>query len=199
MILEFDVIQIVITIVSVIVLGIIFGKICARFHMSELIGFIAAGLVLSPHSLGSFLVIFDEPLIVLNDWTVIFGLSAGIIILFSAGLHFTFGDLKKAGLKSGVIGFLGLAAPLIVVYYVSIFLGLDWISSLLIGLTFSATSIAVSVTALKELGAHKSEEGNVLVQAAVIDDVLALSVLAAVSTIIVSQTIPDLNTIAFAI
>jgi len=197
MISEFDVIQIIITIVSVILLGIVFGKICARFHVSELIGFIVAGLVLSPHSLGGFLVIFDKPLIVMNDWTIIFGLSAGVIILFSAGLYFTFNDLKKAGLKSGIIGFLGLAAPLIVIYYVSISLGLDWISSLLIGLTFSATSIAVSVTVLKELGAHKSEEGNVLVQSAVIDDVLALSVLAAVSTIIVSQTIPDLSTIAF--
>jgi Kef-type K+ transport system membrane component KefB len=197
MVLEFEIIRIVITIVVVILLGIIFGKICAKFHISELIGFIVAGLVLSPHSLGGFLVIFDEPLIVMNDWTVIFGIVAGIIILFSAGLHFTFKDLKKAGLKSGTIGFLGLAAPLIIAYYVSISLGLDWISSFLIGLTLSATSIAVSVTALKELGTQNTEEGNVLVQAAVIDDVLALSVLAAVSSIVVSQTIPDLSTIAF--
>jgi len=196
MVLEFDLIQVVSTIVLVIVLGIILGKICRRFHISEIIGFIVAGLVLSPYSLGGFLVISDEPLIALNDWTLIFGMVAGIIILFSAGLHFTFDDLKKAGMKSGIIGFLGLATPLITGYYVSLFLGLDWISSLLIGLTLSATSIVVTVTALKELGIQNSDEGNVLVQAAVIDDVLALSVLAAISSIIVSQTIPDFNTIA---
>lgn len=197
MILGFDVIQIVTTIVLVIVLGIIFGKICARFHISELIGFIVAGLVLSPHALGGFLIIFDEPLIVMNDWTVIFGMIAGIIILFAAGLHFTFSDLRKAGLKSGIIGVLGFAAPLIIAYHVSIFLGLDWISAFLIGLTLSATSIIVSVTALKEVGAQNSEEGNVLVQSAVIDDVLALSVLAVASSIVVTQTLPDISTITF--
>ena len=75
---------------------------------------------------------------------------SGVIILFSAGLHFTFKDLRNAGYRVGVIGTFGAIAPLVFGYLISIVFGFDWTISVLIGAVLSATSIAISVTLLEE-------------------------------------------------
>lgn len=66
---------------------------------------------------------------------------SGIIILFSAGLHFTFHDLIKAGPKTAIIGVFGVIVPLMTGYFVIYWMGFDWTVAVLIGATFSATSI----------------------------------------------------------
>jgi Kef-type K+ transport system membrane component KefB len=120
---------------------------------------------------------------------------SGIVILFSAGLHFTFKDLLNAGYKAAIIGTFGLIMPLILGYIVSLTFGFDWIISVLIGATLSATSIVISVTLLEELGKEKTQEGNILVNAAVLDDVLGLAVLSAVVSIITINSLPSIESV----
>ena len=66
---------------------------------------------------------------------------------------------------------------------------------MLIGATLSATSIVISVTLLEEIGKEKTQEGNILVNAAVMDDVLGLALLSAVVSIITLNTIPSIESI----
>lgn len=172
--------------------ALLFGRLCSHFKISEVIGFVFAGIILGPTALVGLIPIFERPIVELNE--VMLGLwqISGIIILFSAGLHFTFHDLIKAGPKATIIGVLGVIVPLVTGYFVVLWMGFDWIVALLIGATLSATSIAVSVVILEELGKEKTKEGNIMVNAAVLDDVLGLAILSAVISIVVLKTIPTI-------
>jgi Kef-type K+ transport system membrane component KefB len=75
-------------------------------------------------------------------------------------------------------------------------MGYDWIVSIIIGTIFSATSIAISVTILEEIGKEKSKEGNILVNSAVLDDVLGLAILSAVISLVTLHTIPTIESVA---
>ena len=199
MVTEFDAIPTIISILVLVIPAMLLGKLCSRFGISEIIGFVVAGIILGPFAIGGLISFDDMPLVELNDLMLSFWQISGIIILFSMGLQFTFQDLRKAGVRAAVIGVLGVTAPLVTGYFISILLGFDWTVSVIIGATLSATSIVVSITILQELRKEKSKEGNILVHAAVIDDVLALAVLSVVISIIVTNSLPTLESVVFGI
>ena len=195
MVLEFDVISAIIGILFIVIPSMVLGRLCARFGFSEIIGFVLGGVVLGPFALGGVIPFFDKPIVQLDDLTLMLWQMSGIVILFSAGLHFTFKDLLSAGYRAAIIGTLGLVLPLGLGYAISLAFGFDWTISVIIGATLSATSIVVSVTLLEEMGKEKTQEGNILVNAAVLDDVLGLAVLSAVISIITVNSLPSIESV----
>ena len=196
MVSEFDVIPTIIGILFLVLPALLLGKLCAHFKISEIIGFVAAGIMLGPFALGGIVPLHGKPIVELNDVMISLWQISGIIILFSAGLHFTFHDLIKAGFKAAVVGILGVVVPLALGYFVTLWMGYDWITALLVGTIFSATSIVVAVTVLEEIGKEKSKEGNILVNAAVLDDVLGLAILSVVVSLVTLHTVPTLESVA---
>ncbi len=192
---EIDVIPTLVGILFIVIPSMLLGKLCSRFGLSEIIGFVIGGVLLGPFALGGLIPFFDKPIMVLDDLTLGLWQMSGIVILFSAGLHFTFNDLKSAGYGAGIIGVLGVITPLILGYLFSALFGFDWTISVLIGATLSATSIAISVTLLEELDKEKTREGNILVNAAVLDDVLGLAILSAIVSIITVGSLPSIESI----
>lgn len=192
---EIDVVPTIIGILFIVIPSMLLGRLCTHFGVSEIIGFVIGGVVFGPFAVGGFIPYFEKPMIQLDDFTLMLWQISGIVILFSAGLHFTFKDLLRAGYRAGVVGTLGVITPLVFGYLISLAFGFDWTISVLIGATLSATSIAISVTLLEELGKEKTREGNILVNAAVLDDVLGLAILSAVVSIITVNSLPNLETI----
>ena len=192
---EIDVISTMVGILFIVIPSMLLGKLCSHFGLSEIVGFVIGGLILGPFALGGLISFSDKPIILLDDLTLGLWQMSGIIILFSAGLHFTFNDLKSAGYKAGIIGILGVLTPLVFGYFFSVLFGFDWTISVLIGATLSATSIVISVTILEELGKEKTQEGNILVNAAVLDDILGLAILSAVISIIMANSLPSMESI----
>ena len=199
MVTEFDVIPTIIGILFLVLPAMLLGRVCKHFKISEIVGFVLAGVFLGPFALGGIVPFFEKPIVELNEVMLSFWQVSGIIILFSAGLHFTFHDLIKAGYKSAIVGIMGVVTPLVFGYFVSGLFGLDWMVSVIIGATLSATSIAVAVTILEELKKEKSKEGNILVNAAVLDDVLGLAVLSAVISLVTLHTLPSIESVAIAV
>jgi Kef-type K+ transport system membrane component KefB len=195
MVSEFDVVPTIIGILFLVIPALLLGRLCSHFKIPEIIGFVFAGIVLGPTALGGIIPIFGRPIVELNDVMMALWQISGIIILFSAGLHFTFHDLIKAGPKSAIIGFFGVVVPLVTGYFISVWLGFDWTVAVIIGTTLSATSIAISVVILEELGKEKSKEGNILVNAAVLDDVLGLAIFSAVISLVVLKTVPTIQSV----
>jgi len=195
MVSEFDVIPTIIGVLFLVLPALLLGRLCSHFKISEVIGFVFAGIILGPTALGGLIPIFDRPIVELNDMMLGLWQISGIIILFSAGLHFTFHDLIKAGPKAAIIGVFGVIVPLVIGYFVVLWMGFDWTVAVLIGATLSATSIAVSVVLLEELGKEKSKEGNILINAAVLDDVLGLAILSAVISLVALNTIPTIESV----
>ena len=196
MVAEFEVIPTIIGILFLVIPAMLFGRICKRLGMSEVIGFVLAGVFLGPFALGGMIPLFDGGIVQLNDVTIALWEISGIVILFAAGLHFTFHDLIRAGPYSAVIGAMGVAAPLGLGFVVTQMFGFGWEVAVIIGAALCATSIAVSVTVLEELGKEKTKEGKILVNAAVLDDVIVLAVLSAVSSIVVYHVAPTIDSIA---
>jgi len=197
MVTEFDAIPTLVGILILVIPSMALGRICKHFGISEIIGFVIGGIILGPFALGGLISFSDKPLVELNDLMLSFWQIAGIVILFSAGLHFTFSGLKHVGIQAMVIGTAGVIIPLGLGYGISILFGIDWMVAMIIGATLSATSIAAAVTILGELGKEKTEEGNILVNAAVLDDVLGLAILSAIISIVIAHSLPSLETVLY--
>ena len=195
MVSEFDVIPSIIGILFLVIPAMFFGKVCKRFKIPEIIGFVLAGVFLGPFALGGIIPLFEGSIVNLDDVTIALWQISGIIILFAAGLHFTFHDLIRAGFRSAVIGIVGVITPLTLGFIITQLFGFSWEVAVLIGATLSATSIAISVTILAEIRKEKSKEGNILVNAAVLDDVLSLAVLSTAVSIITYHTVPTIESI----
>jgi len=196
---EFDIIPTIIGILFLVLPAMLLGRVCKHFKISEIVGFVLAGVFLGPFALGGIVPFFEKPIVELNEVMLSFWQVSGIIILFSAGLHFTFHDLIKAGYKSATVGIMGVVTPLVLGYFVSGLFGFDWMVCVIIGATLSATSIAITVTILEELKKEKSKEGNILVNAAVLDDILGLAVLSAIISLVTLHVMPSAESVAIVV
>ena len=177
----------------------IFALIFKRIKLPEVIGEILAGVIFGPFAIGGLLVLAGEPLFSgpVNENFVLetFFEIGGMILLFSAGLEFTFKQFRKAGLPSFVIGTAGVVIPFILGYYGSIFVGFSSTESLLIGAALTATSIAITIRTLEELDQLKNKESQIMVYAAVVDDVLGLTLLGVVLAIASTGIIPEIASV----
>ena len=197
MVSEFDVIPTIIGILFLVLPALLLGRLCSHFKISEVIGFVIAGIILGPTALGGLIPLFDRPIVELNEVMLALWQISGIIILFSAGLHFTFHDLIKAGSKAAVVGVMGVLTPLLLGYFITVWMGIEWTVAVIIGTALSATSIAIAVTILEEMGKEKTKEGNILVNAAVLDDVLGLAILSAAISLVALHAFPPVESIVF--
>ena len=177
----------------------IFALVFKRIKLPEVIGEILAGVIFGPFAIGGLLVLAGAPLFSgpVNENFVLetFFEIGGMILLFSAGLEFTFKQFRKAGLPSFVIGTAGVVIPFILGYYGSIFVGFSSTESLLIGAALTATSIAITIRTLEELDQLKNKESQIMVYAAVVDDVLGLTLLGVVLAIASTGIIPEIASV----
>jgi Kef-type K+ transport system membrane component KefB len=107
-----------------------------------------------------------------------------IILLFEIGLESDLRQLKEVGTQAVVVACVGVAAPFALgtVGLMAIF-GIAAIPAIFAGASLTATSIGITSKVLSELGKLKSTEGQIIVGAAVIDDVLGIIVLAVVASL----------------
>ena len=195
----FNPITTILAISLLIVTAKIFALIFKRIKLPEVIGEILAGVIFGPFAIGGLIVLAGEPLFSgpVNENFVLetFFEIGGMILLFSAGLEFTFKQFRKAGLPSFVIGTAGVVIPFILGYYGSIFVGFSSTESLLIGAALTATSIAITIRTLEELDQLKNKESQIMVYAAVVDDVLGLTLLGVVLAIASTGIIPEIASV----
>jgi len=182
--------QTIFGIVFLVIIAKIAGKLCSKIGISEIIGYVLVGMVLGSNVLVDTLpfitIPFSENEIIESVWMV-----SGIVILFSAGLHFTFTDLKRVGYRAAIIGVTGLLVPLLSGFFIANLLGYDWIIALIIGGALSPTSIAITFSVLKKIHKINTIEGKTAINSALIDDVLGLAVLSSIVTAMTLQTVPN--------
>ena len=164
--------NLIIAIVAVLAGTKLFGRLVARLGQSGSLGEIIAGVVLG----GSALKLLDP-----HD-PIIHALSqAGIlVVLFSAGLYTNPSALLRPGKGARPVAVAGVVVPFVLGAGAIYFLGGTWIEALIAGAAMGATSVHVSVRALRELGMLDSGEGRVVQGAAVIDDAISLAIVAVV-------------------
>ena len=113
-----------------------------------------------------------------------------ILLLFEVGLECTVREMLRVGWTSLSVAVAGVVAPMLLGYVISkaFFFTApgDWQQPAFIGATLCATSVGITARVLRDMDRHKSKEAQVILGAAVIDDVLGLIVLAVVQGAIVA-------------
>ena len=107
-----------------------------------------------------------------------------IILLFEIGLESDLRELQKVGSKAAIVAVVGVVAPFVAgTAGLMLIFGMPTIPAVFAGAALTATSIGITSKVLSELGQLKSTEGQIIVGAAVIDDVLGIIVLAVVASL----------------
>jgi Kef-type K+ transport system membrane component KefB len=110
-----------------------------------------------------------------------------IVLMFTVGLESTVDQMLQVGLPAMRVAATGVVLPMaagLAGAWLLLPQGTPWVVDLFIGACMCATSIGISAQVLREQGAGSSPEGRIIVGAAVIDDVLGLLVLVAVSGLV---------------
>ncbi|KAA2283484.1 MAG: cation:proton antiporter [Candidatus Nitrosocosmicus sp.] len=178
----------------------IFAEIFQRIKQPVVLGELLAGIIVGPYALGGIPLFDGQPLVVLDETVKHIGELAAIIILFIAGLEITPREFLRGGVASFTVGALGVIVPFFVGFIVLSFYGLNTFEILLIATALTATSIAISIQVLTELGKMQSKEARLILGAAIVDDILAIAILSVVVTMVQSgDGIPQIMDIAFLI
>ncbi len=108
-----------------------------------------------------------------------------IVIMFTAGMETNIDELKASGTVGFVVALLGVVFPLGMGAGVMYFFddNATFASAIFVGAVLTATSVSITVEALKELGKMSTKVGNTILAAALIDDILGLVCLTVITGI----------------
>lgn len=110
-----------------------------------------------------------------------------IILLFEIGLHTDIRSIAKVFGAATAVAVVGVVLPFVLGYGAVVgLLGLGKVPALVCAAALTATSIGISARVLSDIGRLRTPEGQVVLGAAVLDDIIGLIVLG-VTTGIVTQ------------
>lgn len=119
-----------------------------------------------------------------------------IILLFEIGLESDLKELLRVGPQAAVVAVIGVVVPFAAgtAGLIGLF-GVDTIPAVFAGAALTATSIGITAKVLAELQKLSSTEGQIIIGAAVLDDVLGIIVLAVVASLAKTGEIEILNVV----
>ncbi len=195
------------------------GEICARIDLPPVLGELVGGVVIGISILG--LLVFPEGMNTANNSLIMKFLqftadvtpenmqtifnSQGeiisilselgvIILLFEIGLESNLKELISVGPQSIMVAVAGVVAPFVLgTLGLTYLFHIDIIPSIFAGAALTATSIGITAKVLAELGHLSSPEGQIIIGAAVLDDILGIIVLAVVASLIKTGQVEIIN------
>lgn len=186
-----------------------FGELCARVNLPPVLGELVGGVVvgisvlhlivfpesgsdasqsliisvleqtagLQPEASNYVFEAMSEVLSVLSELGV-------IILLFEIGLESDLKELIRVGPQAAVVAVVGVVAPFALgTAGLIAFFGISTIPAVFAGAALTATSIGITAKVLAEIQQLNSKEGQIIIGAAVLDDVLGIIVLAVVASL----------------
>jgi Kef-type K+ transport system membrane component KefB len=154
------------------------GAVAQRLGQPSVLGELVAGVVLGSSVFG----LLDPSQPVIHALSEL-GL---IVLLFEIGLHTDLRSMAKVAGTATTVGIVGVIMPF-ALGYIAVYgiLGLGNVAALVCAAALTATSIGISARVLADLGQLKTKEGQVVLGAAVLDDIIGLIVLSVVTSIVV--------------
>ena len=145
------------------------GEIAAYFQIPSVIGELVAGIIIGPSVFG--LIEISPPIQLLAQIGI-------ILLLFEVGIETDIGRLTTSGAKAFIVAVGGVVLPFVLGVLLSYYVfNFSLLASVFIGSTLTATSIGITLRVLKDLKKQNSSEAQVIIGAAVIDDVIGIIIL----------------------
>lgn len=116
-----------------------------------------------------------------------------VVLLFEIGLETDLGQLLRVGAASSVVAAVGVVLPFALGYGVCAAWGLPPLAAVVAGATLTATSVGITARVLSDLGRLQAPESQVVLGAAVVDDILGLIILAVVSRLAAGAQVTPLG------
>jgi CPA2 family monovalent cation:H+ antiporter-2 len=166
---------------------IVAGVVTIVFHLLRqpvVLGYILAGVIIGPHTP-------PFPLIPADHKPSIDAMSElGVIFLmFSLGLHFSLRQLVKVGATAVLGATLEIVVMALVGYQLGRLFGWSTMDSIFLGATLSMSSTTIIIKALGELGMMKQRFAELIFGILIVEDILAMAMLALLSGIAATQSI----------
>lgn len=167
---------------------VLFSAAFRRFHLPWVLALITAGIVVGPNGLA--LTEVTPTLAFLSQIGLIF-------LMFMAGLETKFSSFKRLKRDIGWLSTLNSLVPLVAGVGVGALFGFSTTASLLLGIIFMSSSIAVIIPTLESFGLIETKLGRSIVAATIIEDVVSLILLSVLLQIINPVTLLPLPSFYF--
>jgi Kef-type K+ transport system membrane component KefB len=144
-------------------------EIFKRIGQPTLVGEILGGVVVGPSVLTWYTGTSE---------TQLFAEIGVVLLLFQVGIETRLGELLRVGVTASAVAGLGVGVPLAGGFGLGVLLGYPYPVAAFIGAAMVATSVGVTARTMRAIGILDSLPGRVVIGAAVVDDVLAILILA---------------------
>lgn len=168
--------EFLILLVAMLVSAKVLGELAEKIGQPAVLGELVAGVILGASLLG-----------IVDPTTEVVHLLAEVgvvLLLFQIGLETNLGRLLQVGTASAVVALVGVVLPFLLGYFVAVALGLATLPAVVAGAALTATSVGITARVLSDLGRLQEPESQIVLGAAVIDDVIGLIILAVVSQVV---------------
>jgi Kef-type K+ transport system membrane component KefB len=149
----------------------VMGEIAVRLGQSAVLGELLAGVLV-----GGSVLDWIEPTEVLS----LLGQVGVMLLLFEVGLESDLESFLKVGWSATLVAIIGVLTPFALGYGGALLLHLSPLQAIFLGATLTATSVAITARVFQEMGRLDSPEGQIILGAAVLDDILGLVILSVV-------------------
>ncbi len=166
--------------IAIIILAAKLSNLVERFGQPAVLGELLVGIILGNMVLAGFN--FFEP--IRQDVVIRFLAEIGVVILlFQVGLESNIRKMLQVGSQAFLVAIVGVIAPFLlgtVVVGPLLLPELSFNAHLFVGAILTATSVGITARVFHDLGQLKTPEAQIILGAAVIDDVIGLAILAVV-------------------
>lgn len=167
--------QLLLALIAIFVAAKLFGELAERLGQPAVLGELIGGIAVGISGLG-----FVDP----HDPTIRLLADLGVILLlFLIGLETDLHRLISVGGSATAVALVGVALPFAGGVTFGYALGFGLMVSVFLGAALTATSVGITARVLSDLGHLKDDESQVILGAAVIDDIIGLVLLTIVSTL----------------
>ena len=148
--------------------GVFFSGLFKRLHLPWVVALLLGGIIIGPHGLELFEI---------NNTIKFIGQIGLIFLMFMAGLETSLSSFSHFKAKLGFLSFINAFIPALIGVLIGFYFGYGLSSSLLLGIIFVSSSIAVVIPSLESSGLIYRPLGKYIVMTTVFQDIASLVLL----------------------
>jgi Na+:H+ antiporter len=153
----------------------LFGELAERIGQPAVLGELVGGILIGVSGL-HLVDPHDDTIHLLSELGV-------IILLFLIGLETDLNKLLSVGGSATIVAVVGVTLPFAAGAAAGILLGYPTMVAVFLGASLTATSVGITARVFSDLGHLKDDEAQIVLGAAVVDDIIGLVILTLVSTL----------------
>jgi monovalent cation:H+ antiporter-2, CPA2 family len=155
-----------------------------RIRQPVVLGYLVAGMLIGPYTTSHQFVTDIANIKILSELGVIF-------LMFSLGLEFSFHKLTRVGFSALITGIFDVSLMMILGYSAAVLMGWDHNNRLFLGAALAISSTTIIFKAINELGLKTKRFAEVIFGVLIVEDLLAILLLVALSALMTRNILPS--------